>query len=701
MSGSVRTDVAAPQSLTVMFLMAGRSERAGYKYAPFLDIGDKTMIEAAVQPFVKWLPVIKRLYFVYLEEQEVEFSVAERLSSMFADITFDVIQLKQPTRGPAETLASAVDTRSLSGPTIVCDCDQAVDIEPLMSQILSGDKADCIFPTWDLRGEDLKAWSVAAVRTDGSVTGIAEKRLPSGAGEFVGVVGCYYFANAATAAEAVRANDEMYISGAINSLLERNGLVKAVRIEQAEFFGDKERLRRARTKRNLWCGSIFCDIDGTVVQHEDQPNYDRPLKLLPGSVERLREWVEQGYLVVLMTARASSEEDALRHALTESGLPFHRLISGLPSGPRYIVNDRKPSAILVPQVHAYEVERNRGIGHVHIPRVSPAVLKRFTGGSFAETLLIEDEEKRSVRKRVSKRENLSYGYAKLRSQYHSMERFSRFASDLVPALYGETDNSFEYYYDMEYLPHHKPLSQCTDDEKARALTSLMALLESAVYSKISNLDGPGSSEDWLLGHVSKKIYPKLDALQSHPKLAKLVSGGVVIEGSSFPCLRELMSRALEPRWMSWLAPQKLCAVHGDLTFENVLVSQNDVRVIDMDGSDYYDAPELDMGKLFQSLIGRYEEWAHTDVSLLAVSEEDHLHFRAPIRVPGSDILKLCLDYWTRILGCSEEQAYSKGLFYMGLHFIRMVPFRQRVSEEQALYAMANAVLWISRSLGVV
>jgi hypothetical protein len=39
----------------------------------------------------------------------------------------------------------------------------------------------------------------------------------------------------------------------------------------------------------------------------------------------------------------------------------------------------------------------------------------------------------------------------------------------------------------------------------------------------------------------------------------------------------------------------------------------------------------------------------------------------------------------------------KGWFYMGLHLLRMVPFRLKVSEEQALYALANGIRWIAKA----
>ena len=44
-------------------------------------------------------------------------------------------------------------------------------------------------------------------------------------------------------------------------------------------------------------------------------------------------------------------------------------------------------------------------------------------------------------------------------------------------------------------------------------------------------------------------------------------------------------------------------IHGDLTLENILYNQseNDVKLIDMEGSRYVDSCLFDLGKIFQSI----------------------------------------------------------------------------------------------------
>lgn len=674
--------------------MAEQGPRGGYKYRPFIDIGKDTLIEAAVRSFRPHLASIREFVFICLEEHEELHQVSERLAAMFPDLPHRVVKLAAPTRGPGATIVAAAKQGGILGEAIICDVDHALDVGPIFKAIHENG-ADAILPTWNLRGEDLKCWSVAAVSA-GRVNGIAEKRLPEGTGEFVGVIGCSFVRSLGNVVEMFDSAVDTHMSNAFEKMIARGQVFRSVPIAQAEFFGEAKKLREARARRDVRVGTIFCDIDGVLVEHEDVPDFTKPLKPLAGSVERLREWADRGYEIILITARDQAKEQLLRERLVEADVPFHRLVAGIPSGPRFLVNDRKPSAALVPQAVAFEVARDQGISHLNIASAYPSIRRRFKGGSFAETLLIEDEEKLLVRKRVSKAGNLSLGYSRLKNQYRTMERFSRLSKKLVPALYGESENSYEYSYDMEFLPDHRAIGDLPKAERQEALARLLDVVGERVHGTRS--PAPVSSGDWMAAHFASKIYPKLDAMQKHPKLGPMVSNAEVsIDGVTHPGLGALIAKA-ESLGLSTFGPNFLCAVHGDLTFENILCNGDDVRVIDMDGSDYFDAPELDFGKLLQSVITQYEDWAHTDEILFDVLHNGEIVRK--LRVPAADeaLVKLCIDHWAHVFVQRNDEVYRRGCFFMALHLIRMVPFRLNVSDEQACYALSHAIEWMHRSL---
>ena len=279
-----------------------------------------------------------------------------------------------------------------------------------------------------------------------------------------------------------------------------------------------------------------------------------------------------------------------------------------------------------------------------------------------------------------------------------MERFHKLSPDIVPILYGEHEDSMEYYYDMEYLSQHKLLFEYSTEEITTALVRLLETMANSIYSFRS--DVAFSGRDWFINHLSNKIYSKFDKFEQYPELSKLISSEtVIIYGKQYEGLNILLERATKTNLIDQLAPQQFSAIHGDLTLENILyLPPNDVQVFDMDGGEYIDAPELDMGKMLQSVIARYEDWAHTNPILFEQSEHEEILTAYKIKTPDKRLLDLCIEKWSTILGNSRDETHRKGLFYMSLHLIRMVPFRLKVSRHQAVFALVNAIKWMNESI---
>lgn len=162
-----------------------------------------------------------------------------------------------------------------------------------------------------------------------------------------------------------------------------------------------------------------------MIVHEDSPS-TMGIKVLEGATKKLREWYDEGYYIVLTTARNSLNREYLESQLLRNNIEYDKLIMDLSSGPRVVINDRKPSEFLRPSARAFEVKRNDGILdlEVSIPHVN--IIERMKGGSFADTLLVEHEDQRYVRKTASKSENLELGYIKLKKQANELKGLKPF-----------------------------------------------------------------------------------------------------------------------------------------------------------------------------------------------------------------------------------------------------------------------------------
>ena len=115
--------------------------------------------------------------------------------------------------------------------------------------------------------------------------------------------------------------------------------------------------------------SIFCDIDGTLVEHEGDicllTDPDYKLKLLPGVLDKLKEWDIKGYRIILITGRRKSLRDATERQLQKAGIFYDDLVMGFSGGERILINDKKLNSEK-DTTFAINVERNKGIEGVDV-----------------------------------------------------------------------------------------------------------------------------------------------------------------------------------------------------------------------------------------------------------------------------------------------------------------------------------------------
>ena len=113
--------------------------------------------------------------------------------------------------------------------------------------------------------------------------------------------------------------------------------------------------------------TIFCDIDGTLVQHKPLTHNAVPgtkLEVLPDTIAKLSEWEAKGYNIILVTGRKESMRATTEQQLVEAGIFYDRLIMGIGGGQRILINDRKPDGS--EYASAININRNEGIGNLSI-----------------------------------------------------------------------------------------------------------------------------------------------------------------------------------------------------------------------------------------------------------------------------------------------------------------------------------------------
>lgn len=115
--------------------------------------------------------------------------------------------------------------------------------------------------------------------------------------------------------------------------------------------------------------TIFCDIDGTLIEHLKTPlkmyHPDVTPRMLPGVLERLLEWDLKGYNLILVTGRRESMRETTIKQLSKLAITYDQLIMGIGGGERVLINDAKPNSV-DQTCSAITIVRNDGIASVNI-----------------------------------------------------------------------------------------------------------------------------------------------------------------------------------------------------------------------------------------------------------------------------------------------------------------------------------------------
>ena len=113
--------------------------------------------------------------------------------------------------------------------------------------------------------------------------------------------------------------------------------------------------------------TIFCDIDGTLLEHfpPGASFYGFKPKVLPGTVEKLLEWDKKGYNIILTTGRKESMRKITVEQLESAGIFYDQLIMGIGGGVRVLINDLKPGSDEQTAV-AINLKRDKGINKIEI-----------------------------------------------------------------------------------------------------------------------------------------------------------------------------------------------------------------------------------------------------------------------------------------------------------------------------------------------
>jgi len=107
--------------------------------------------------------------------------------------------------------------------------------------------------------------------------------------------------------------------------------------------------------------TYFIDIDGTILKYRKFNNYyNTEAEVIPSTSKSIEDKYNEGNMIILTTARPESMLPHTVKELLNHNVRFHRIISGIERGPRYLINDLDPKKEGKRAI-AINVKRDEGI----------------------------------------------------------------------------------------------------------------------------------------------------------------------------------------------------------------------------------------------------------------------------------------------------------------------------------------------------
>jgi hypothetical protein len=630
--------------LNIIFPIAGLGSRFGNNiFKPFLLATEDTFIELAKAPFNQLAKNhTLEYYFIFRKKQEDEYQVSFYLKKLFPNdnLHFCIIG---DTNGPLQTIQQAIKLYHISGTSFVCDCDHSINITPMIDYLNEIHNYDVFIPTWEIEPSEYEKWGKVLLE-DNQIKTFCEKEYVEG--NIKGLLGCYLFRNIETVLNYP--NDEN-ISDVLKIMHKEDKKLKLISITEAYFFGIPETLQQFRFQRAQKY-TLFVDVEGTLINQETK-------ELLPGSLEKLDQWITEKHKIVLTTA--TNKEKIMKY-IQLYNIPYHQLICDLTPGPRYVINDKKPYIPYYTMAEGLQINRNEGINNIDLENHIPTIKQTFEGASLTNIYLLSN----NIVRKYAYKDQMNI----LKRQCEDLKRLYFYHNAICPKVLNEYHSSTDYYYDMEYLENYKQLSLFNQKTINKIIQRVLLDLHTYVYCYQKKLLN-NEKLPWINNYITEKLVPKYHLL---------LKGDVIINNIQYKSIEYYLNTIKLENY----APDFICPIHGDLTLENIMYNSelDDYKLIDPAGSRYMDASEMDIGKLFQSIVCDYVSWKdNCDVKI--ISENNYI-------IPDKYLIHKEIDF-------ISKELYKKGIFYMCSYFIRMIPFMKHKSDNHVIFIQLLTIYYLS------
>jgi hypothetical protein len=307
-------------------------------------------------------------------------------------------------------------------------------------------------------------------------------------------------------------------------------------------------------------------------------------------------------------------------------------------------------------------------------------LRDLSGGSGATTLVVHHSATNKLS--IIKIANEDFLMQRLNAQFIHIKTMMKKQVPVIQVekIFSESQNylAYEMPFSEKISPIHKSFDRLPINSTMEILSEMMMTLNSTLY-QIEKNDSLKYRKKFIHYYAKKidDIFEELD-----PFLRAITNNDrISINNKEYLALNST-------RFKMWLAQFGIVGngcqdVHGDLTFQNILLDSDkkSVLLIDSNPNQEIQHPSIDLGKILQSLRLRYELFDSQKPRIKVIKGEINYV------LPQSDIyqeLESRTDEWLYTKYLIENFPDIKLLAHaqFGMHLLRLLPYKLRYRPEE-------------------
>lgn len=248
------------------------------------------------------------------------------------------------------------------------------------------------------------------------------------------------------------------------------------------------------------------------------------------------------------------------------------------------------------------------------------------------------------------------------------------------------------YYDMTYnnnavglfvYVHSMPIERGWE-----IIQKVLKSLEESIYK----INVKKADRDTIHTYIDEKVKKNIEIIKNAKRIKKLQQyKEIIINGISYHNLSYYERYLSEEHLQEVFQNDTYATIHGDLTIENIICmrgigGKDSFYIIDPNTGNIHESPNLDYGKLLQSIHGGYEFLMATKEVEVIENRINFLFTKSSIYVELHRLLK---EYMRDNLGNERSRSIY---FHEIIHWLRLMPYKIEKDGKRALIFYAGMLM---------